>query len=51
MPVKAERRSLGKENERLRARLLALEETLRAIRSGEVDALVVGTAGKTRSTR
>ena len=46
MPVKAERRPLGKENERLRARLLELEETLRAIRSGEVDALVVETAGE-----
>jgi len=46
MPVKAARRPLGKENERLRARLEALEETLRAIRSGEVDALVVETAGE-----
>jgi len=46
MPVKAERRPLGKENRRLRARLLELEETLRAIRSGEVDALVVETAGE-----
>jgi PAS domain S-box-containing protein len=45
MPVKAERRPLERENERLRARLLELEETLRAIRSGEVDALVVETAG------
>ncbi len=46
MPVKAERRPLGRENERLRARLEELEETLRAIRSGEVDALVVETAGE-----
>ena len=46
MPAKAERRPLGKENERLRARLEELEETLRAIRSGEVDALVVETAGE-----
>lgn len=46
MPVKAERRPLGKENQRLRARLEQLEETLRAIRSGEVDALVVETAGE-----
>jgi signal transduction histidine kinase len=46
MPAKAERRPPGRENERLRARLEELEETLRAIRSGEVDALVVGTAGE-----
>jgi PAS domain S-box-containing protein len=46
MPAKAERRPLGKENERLHARLEELEETLRAIRSGEVDALVVETAGE-----
>jgi PAS domain S-box-containing protein len=46
MPVKAAHGSLGKENERLRARLGDLEETLRAIRSGEVDALVVETAGE-----
>lgn len=46
MPVKAERRPLGRENQRLRARLEELEETLRAIRSGEVDALVVETAGE-----
>jgi hypothetical protein len=46
MPVKAERRAPGRENERLRARLEELEETLRAIRSGEVDALVVETAGE-----
>jgi signal transduction histidine kinase/CheY-like chemotaxis protein len=48
LPVKTERRALGKqgkENERLRARLEELEETLRAIRSGEVDALVVETTG------
>src|SRR5260221_6451414 len=37
--------ALGKENERLRARLEELEETLRAIRSGEVDGLVVETTG------
>jgi PAS domain S-box-containing protein len=48
MPVKAARRPLGKKNERLRARLEELEETLRAIRSGEVDALVVETAGEDR---
>jgi PAS domain S-box-containing protein len=46
MPVKAERRPPGRENDKLRARLLELEETLRAIRSGEVDALVVETAGE-----
>jgi PAS domain S-box-containing protein len=46
MPVKAERRPPGSENGRLRARLEELEETLRAIRSGEVDALVVETAGE-----
>jgi len=46
MALKAERRPLGEENERLRARLEELEETLRAIRSGEVDALVVETAGE-----
>ena len=46
MPAKAQRRPLGEENERLRARLEELEETLRAIRSGEVDALVVETAGE-----
>lgn len=34
------------ENERLRSRLLEVEETLRAIRGGEVDALVVETAGE-----
>jgi len=51
MPVKASRRPLGEENERLRARLEELEETLRAIRSGEVDALVVETAGEIRSSR
>jgi signal transduction histidine kinase len=46
MPATAEKRLLGKENGRLRARLEELEETLRAIRSGEVDALVVETAGE-----
>jgi len=46
MPVKAERRPLARENGRLRARLEEMEETLRAIRSGEVDALVVETAGE-----
>jgi PAS domain S-box-containing protein len=46
MPLKAGRGSLEEENERLRARLEELEETLRAIRSGEVDALVVETAGE-----
>src|SRR4051794_40270759 len=34
--------SLRAENDELRARLDEAEETLRAIRSGEVDALVVG---------
>ncbi len=48
MPAKAARRPLGKESERMRARLEELEETLRAIRSGEVDALVVETAGEER---
>ncbi len=48
MPVKAERGALAEENEGLRARLLELEETLRAIRSGEVDALVVETAGESQ---
>jgi PAS domain S-box-containing protein len=48
MPAKAARHPLGKENERLRARLEEVEETLRAIRSGEVDALVVETAGEDR---
>ena len=51
MPVRQEQRPLARENVRLRARLEELEETLRAIRSGEVDALVVETAGKTRSSR
>jgi signal transduction histidine kinase len=46
MPSKVGRRSLGGENERLRSRLEEVEETLRAIRSGEVDALVVETAGE-----
>jgi PAS domain S-box-containing protein len=46
MPVKADRRPLAQENGRLRARLEEIEETLRAIRSGEVDALVVETAGE-----
>src|SRR5512143_1173318 len=46
MRVKAARRPLWEENEGLRARLMELEETLRAIRSGEVDALVVETAGE-----
>jgi PAS domain S-box-containing protein len=46
MLAKAARRSFAEENERLRARLEELEETLRAIRSGEVDALVVETAGE-----
>ncbi len=36
--------SLLQENQQLRARLEELEETLRAIRSGEVDALVVSTS-------
>lgn len=46
MPAKARGRPVDKEKERLRARLEELEETLRAIRSGEVDALVVETAGE-----
>ena len=45
-PPRQQRRPLAEENERLRARLEELEETLRAIRSGEVDALVVETAGE-----
>jgi PAS domain S-box-containing protein len=50
MPVKArtDRGSLEGEHGRLRARVDELEETLRAIRSGEVDALVVETAGEDR---
>jgi PAS domain S-box-containing protein len=46
MPAKAPRRPPGNENGRLRARLEELQETLRAIRSGEVDALVVETTGE-----
>ncbi len=45
MPVKAARRPLAAANGKLRARLEELEETLRAIRSGEVDALVVESSG------
>src|SRR5207245_7894647 len=45
-PARAGHRPSRKDNERLRARLEELEETLRAIRSGEVDALVVETAGE-----
>src|SRR5438093_7317051 len=41
---RSSRRSLSRELSELRARLVAAEETLRAIRSGEVDAVVV--AGK-----
>jgi PAS domain S-box-containing protein len=50
MPVKArtDRGPLEGEHERLRSRVDELEETLRAIRSGEVDALVVETAGEER---
>ncbi len=48
MPGKAAQRPLAEENDRLRARLEVLEETLRAIRSGDVDALVVETAGEDR---
>lgn len=48
MPVKATATSLARENEELRARLAQVEETLRAIRSGEVDALVVESAGEDR---
>jgi len=44
MPVKADQRPLERENERLRSRLEELEDMLRSIRSGEVDALVVETA-------
>ena len=40
--------NLESENEDLRARLEAAEETLRAIRAHEVDALVVGTSGTER---
>ena len=46
LPSRAERRSLGRENGKLRGRLEEVEETLRAIRSGEVDALVVETKGE-----
>lgn len=46
MPIKSDRRSHSEQNESLRARLLELEGTLRAIRSGEVDALVVEKAGQ-----
>jgi signal transduction histidine kinase/ActR/RegA family two-component response regulator len=46
MSRKAAPRPLAEENAELRARLEVLEETLRAIRSGEVDALVVETAGE-----
>ena len=48
MTIKPERRPRLDENKRLRARLAEVEETLRAIRSGEVDALVVETAGENR---
>jgi PAS domain S-box-containing protein len=48
MPLKAKRSPLGRENGRLRARLEELEETLRAVRTGEVDALVVETDGGDR---
>jgi len=48
MPLKAERRPLRTENERLRGRLEELEEALRAVRTGEVDALVVATDGGDR---
>jgi len=41
MPRKSKEKQLIEENENLRARLEELEETLRAIQSGEVDALVV----------
>ena len=46
MTIKAERSSLAQENRRLRDKLLEQDATLRAIRTGEVDALVVETAGK-----
>jgi PAS domain S-box-containing protein len=46
MPVRTRRPSDHAENERLRARLQELEETLLAIRNGEVDALVVEHAGE-----
>jgi PAS domain S-box-containing protein len=44
MPVKADQRPFERENEKLRSRLEELEDMLRSIRSGEVDALVVETA-------
>jgi PAS domain S-box-containing protein len=47
MPLKTAprtQRDLASENDELRARLEEAEETLRAIRGGEVDALVVSTA-------
>ena len=46
MPARPRGARSDEENDRLRARLEELEETLRAIRSGEVDALVVETAGE-----
>jgi hypothetical protein len=46
MPGRSQTPSHRDEAQRLRARLLEVEETLRAIRSGEVDALVVETAGE-----
>ncbi len=46
MRKRAEPGPSSDENRHLRGRLLELEETLRAIRSGEVDALVVETAGE-----
>ncbi len=46
MRTRAEPGPSPAEIERLRARLLELEETLRAIRTGEVDALVVETGGE-----
>jgi PAS domain S-box-containing protein len=46
MRAKPRLRPQGKKTGRRRGRLEELEETLRAIRSGEVDALVVETAGE-----
>lgn len=46
MSARSETPSKRLENERLRSRLLEVEETLRAIRTGEVDALVVETEGE-----
>ncbi len=43
-PTRSTQKQLAFENEGLRTRLAEVEETLRAIRAGEVDALIVATA-------